>query len=43
MVSIRALLLEYMDREGAAHIRELHIEVLRQKPGNSRFNVRWRS
>jgi hypothetical protein len=41
MVSIRTLVLKYVDVKGASHIRELHIEILRQRPGNSRFNVRW--
>ena len=42
MVSIRTLVLEYMDREGAAHIRELHIEILREKPGTPEHTIRAR-
>ena len=42
MVSIRTLVLEYVDGNGAAHIRELHIEVLRQKPGTPKHTVRAR-
>ena len=42
MVSIRTLVLEYMDREGAAHIRELHIEILRQRPGTPEHTIRAR-
>ncbi|HOW74238.1 MAG TPA: hypothetical protein PKY77_26850 [Phycisphaerae bacterium] len=33
MTSIRTLLLELVDGHGASHIRELHIEILRDKPG----------
>ena len=42
MASIRTLVLEYMDREGAAHIRELHIEILRDKPGTPEHTIRAR-
>ncbi|HOW71042.1 MAG TPA: hypothetical protein PKY77_10610 [Phycisphaerae bacterium] len=33
MTSIKTLLLELVDEHGASHIRELHIQVLRDKPG----------
>lgn len=42
MVSIKTLVLEYVDREGAAHIRELHIEILRDKPGTPEHTIRAR-
>jgi len=42
MASIRTLVLEYMDREGAAHIRELHIEIQRQRPGTPEHTIRAR-
>lgn len=42
MASIRTLVLEYMDREGAAHIRELHIEILRDRPGVQEHTIRAR-
>ena len=31
-VSIRTMLLEFVDSNGASHIREMHIEILRHKP-----------
>jgi len=42
MASIRTLVLEYMDREGAAHIRELHIEILRDRPETPEHTIRAR-
>jgi hypothetical protein len=42
MASIKTLVLEYMDREGAAHIRELHIEILRDKPRTPEHTIRAR-
>jgi len=42
MVSIRTLVLEYVDVKGASHIRELHIEVLRQRPGTPEHTIRAR-
>lgn len=42
MVSIRTLLLEYVDNNGAAHIRELHIEVQRERPGTPEHTIRAR-
>ena len=40
--SIRTLLLELVDRSGAAHIRELHIEVMRHRPGTPEHTIRAR-
>jgi len=42
MVSIRTLVLEYVDVNGASHIRELHIEVLRSRPGTPEHTIRAR-
>jgi hypothetical protein len=42
MAAIKTLVLEYMDREGAAHIRELHIEILRDRPGTPEHTIRAR-
>ncbi|GEM_PF-745828 len=39
MKSIRTLLLELVDEHGASHIRELHIEILRDKPGTPEHTV----
>jgi hypothetical protein len=39
MTSIRTLVLEYVDQNGASHIRELHIEVLQRRPGTPRFST----
>jgi hypothetical protein len=41
-VSIRTLLLEFVDSNGASHIREMHIEILRQKPGTPEHTIRAR-
>jgi hypothetical protein len=41
-VSIRALILEFVDANGASHIRELHIEVLRSRPGTPEHTIRAR-
>lgn len=41
-VSIRTLILEFMDANGASHIREMHIEILRQKPGTPEHTIRAR-
>jgi hypothetical protein len=41
-VSIRTLILEFMDVNGASHIREMHIEILRQKPGTPEHTIRAR-
>lgn len=40
--SITTLIVEYVDTNGASHIRELHIEVLRHKPGTPEHTVRAR-
>ena len=42
MVSIRTLLLEHVDSQGASHISELHIEILNRKPGTPEHTVRAR-
>jgi hypothetical protein len=41
-VSIRTMLLEFVDSNGASHIREMHIEILRQKPGTPEHTIRAR-
>jgi hypothetical protein len=41
-ISIRTLLLEFVDANGASHIRELHIEILRHKPDTPEHTVRAR-
>lgn len=41
-VSIRTLILEFVDSNGARHIREMHIEILRQKPGTPEHTIRAR-
>ena len=41
-VSIRTLILEFVDYNGASHIREMHIEILRQKPGTPEHTIRAR-
>ena len=41
-VSIRTLILEYIDTSGASHIRELHIEILRHKAGIPEHTIRAR-
>lgn len=40
--SIATLILEYVDEKGAAHIRELHIEIERQRPGTPEHTIRAR-
>ena len=42
MTGIRTLILEYVDAKGASHIREVHIEILRQKPGTPEHTIRAR-
>ena len=42
MVSVRTLLLEHVDLQGASHISELHIEILNRKPGTPEHTVRAR-
>ncbi len=41
-ISIRTLLLEFVDANGASHIRELHIEILRHKPDTPEHTIRAR-
>lgn len=41
-VSIRTLLLEFVDAHGASHIREMHIEILRRKPDTPEHTIRAR-
>jgi len=41
-VSIRTLLLEFVDANGASHIREMHIEILRHKPDTPEHTIRAR-
>ena len=41
-ISIRTLILEFVDSNGASHIREMHIEILRQKPGTPEHTIRAR-
>lgn len=41
-ISIRTLILEFVDAKGASHIREMHIEILRQKPGTPEHTIRAR-
>jgi len=41
-VSIRTMLLEFVDSNGASHIRELHIEILRHKPDTPEHTIRAR-
>ena len=41
-VSIRTLLLEYVDSNGASHIRQMHIEVLRRRPDTPEHTIRAR-
>ena len=41
-VSIRTLVLEFVDAHGASHIREMHIEILQQRPDTPEHTVRAR-
>jgi hypothetical protein len=41
-IAIRTLLLEFVEANGASHIRELHIEILRHKPDTPEHTVRAR-
>jgi len=41
-VSIRTLLLEFVDSNGASHIREMHIEILRHRPDTPEHTIRAR-
>ncbi len=40
--SLRTMLLEFVDGNGASHTRELHIEVLRHRPGTPEHTIRAR-
>ena len=40
--AIRTLILEYVDTNGASHIREMHIEILHRRPGTPEHTVRAR-
>ncbi len=42
MNSVRTLILELVDHRGASHIRELHVEVLRCRPGTPEHTSRAR-
>ena len=42
MTSIRTLMLEMVDQNGASHIRELHIEILRDRPDTPEHTIRAR-
>ena len=42
MAAVRTLILEYVDKNGASHIREMHIQVLQQKPGTPEHTIRAR-
>lgn len=42
MASIKTLVLEYVDNKGASHIREMHIEILRDRPGTPEHTIRAR-
>ena len=41
-ISIRTLILEFVDSNGASHIRQTHIEILRHKPGTPEHTIRAR-
>jgi len=41
-VSIRTMLLEFVDSNGASHIREMHIEILRHKSDTPEHAIRRR-
>jgi hypothetical protein len=41
-VSIRTLILEFVDSQGASHIRQMHIEILRHRPGTPEHTIRAR-
>jgi len=41
-ISIRTMLLEFVDSNGASHIREMHIEILRHKPDTPEHTIRAR-
>ena len=41
-VSIRTLVLEFVDSNGASHIRQMHIEILQRKPDTPEHTIRAR-
>ena len=41
-ISIRTLLLEFVDANGACHLREMHLEILRHKPDTPEHTIRAR-
>ena len=40
--TIRTLVLEYVDNNGASHIREMHIEILQRRPNTPEHTIRAR-
>jgi hypothetical protein len=42
MDSIKTLILEFVDDHGASHVREIHVEILRAKPGTPEHTIRAR-
>ena len=40
--TIRTLVLEYVDKNGASHIHEMHIEILQQRPNTPEHTIRAR-
>jgi hypothetical protein len=40
--TIRTLVLEYIDNNGASHIREMHIEILQRRPNTPEHTIRAR-
>jgi hypothetical protein len=41
-ISIRTMLLEFVDANGASHLREMHIEILRHRPDTPEHTIRAR-
>jgi len=41
-VSIRTLILEFVDARGASHIQEMYIEILQRRPGTPEHTIRAR-
>jgi len=40
--TIRNLVLEYVDNNGASHIREMHVEILQRRPNTPEHTIRAR-
>ena len=40
--TIRTLVLEYVDKNGASHIHEMHIEILQRRPNTPEHTIRAR-